>query len=321
MLVMINQDGTFVTDFGTDGVVTFTEVGTFTDIVIDNETSVLYGSMSLGGGIAVLAKYNLENGTPVAAFGASGIISSEALGVEMELNALSLDTDNQVLAAFGEYMHAEGDQDMCALRVNADDGSIDNTFGINGWSWLRSAGSDEFLKSAILQSDGKYYIGGISDLNGNNDFLVGRLTNNGLGDNTFGVGGLMLLPLAADQYLGNILLSPDETVLYAAGYSSTAEDAAITVAAFHTTEITGSQKVENRVRLYPNPAINFTTIETGSDGLHSICITDISGRVVTRQKFYGETYTIDVSNLEPAMYFIKVSSSGNRIMTGKLIIK
>ncbi|HLO59987.1 MAG TPA: T9SS type A sorting domain-containing protein [Bacteroidales bacterium] len=321
MLVMINQDGTLVTPFGDEGIVTFGEVGEFTDIVIDNVNNVLYGTMSLGGGIAVIAKYNLENGTPVSAFGSSGFISSEALGVEMELNAISLDIDNQLLAAFGEYMHVEGDLDMCALRVNADDGSIDNTFGINGWSWLRSAGSDELLKSVILQSDGKYYIGGISNLNGNYDFLVGRLTNTGIGDNTFGVGGLMLLPVPTDQYIGNIALNPDETVLYAAGYSSTAEDAAITIAAFHTTEVTGIGKTENTVSLYPNPARNYTIIETGSAGTHSVCITDISGRVIARHMFNSERCTLDVSNLAPALYFINVSSTGNHTLTGKLVIK
>ena len=323
LLAMVKQDGTLETSFGTNGFLTYeSSAGEYTDIVADNETGMLYASIALGGDKTALSKFNLSDGSPVAAFGTGGTVSSAALAVEIAFNAIVLDSENGKLTAFGEYKHADGDLDMCALRIGAADGTIDNTFGVNGWSYLRSAGSDEYLTAGLQQSDDKYYLGGYSDYNGNKDFLVGRLNYNGIGDNTFGTGGLKLLSLAADQLLKGIVLSPEEDMLYAVGFSYTADDAAMTAAAFHTTApSTGiaDDNGDHNFKVYPNPAKDEVFIETGIQGNHMVCIMDMTGRKVLEKNFQEETYRLCLNDLRPSVYFIKVTMPDKQDKRFKLV--
>ncbi len=323
LLAMYKQDGSPETAFSTDGFLTYeSSVGEYTDIVADNETGMLYAAIALGGKKAALAKFKLSDGSPVAAFGTGGVVSSAALAIELTFNAIVLDTENNKLTAFGEYKHGDGDLDMCALRIGTANGAIDNTFGANGWSYLRSAGSDEYLTAALQQSDNKYYIGGHSDYNGNKDFLVGRLNYNGIGDNTFGTGGLKLLSLAVDQLLQGIVLSPDEDILYAVGFSYTADDAAVTLAAFHTTITSTSINAGNpdhNLRAFPNPATDKIVIETGVSGNHHVKIIDITGREVMEKDFEGEKIELKLDHFKPSIYLVRVSMPDHQVVTFKLI--
>lgn len=326
VLAMFNQDGSPVTAFGTDGFLTYgSGTGEYTDILVDNEAGKLYASISLNGNKTAIAKYDLSDGSLVTSFGTDGMVSSAALAIEISFNAIVLHSENNRLTAFGEYRHADGDLDMCALRISSADGAIDNTFGVNGWSYLRSAGSDEYLNSAVLQSDDKYYIGGQSDLSGNDDFLVGRLNSNGTGDNTFGVGGLKLLELATNQLLNGIVLSPEEDILYAVGFSYETDDYAMTAAAFHTTVVSStaisSENPEHELRIFPNPATDKVFIETGVQGKHMISIMDLTGRNILEMNFQGDRFETSIEDFKPAIYLVKVIMPDKKEVNRKLIIQ
>ena len=335
ILIMINEDGMMESSFGTLGVMFYyTFLGYFTDIIIDNEKDKLYAGMVSYADEALLLKYSLPAGTPDTLFGIGGMLSSESLAeLEIRFDALIFDKQNDLLTAFGTYTHPDGDLDICAFRANASDGSTDQSFGLNGWAWLRSAGSDERILNAIQQSDGKYYIGGYTDYLGTDDFMVGRLKFNGALDNTFGTGGLvvtedimgMVSPDSFHEKIQGLALSPLENTLYAAGFSFSGDWQAIMVIAYHTGYIMEEHPVgltEDRslpVTVYPNPAVDRITVKTEQQGIHRIRIRDITGRILLERYCPGESIDLSLEGMLPSIYLIEVTLPGLQVITEKII--
>lgn len=335
LLIMINEDGTLESSFGTLGIMFYyTFLGYFTDILIDYAKDNLYASMVSYADEALLLKYDLPAGNLDTLFGIGGILSSESLAeLEIRFDALIFDKHNDLLTAFGTYTHPEGDLDICAFRVNASDGSIDQSFGLNGWAWLRSAGSDERILNAVQQSDGKYYFGGYTDYLGTDDFMVGRLNFNGTLDNTFGTGGLvvtedimgMVSPDSFHEKIQGLALSPLENTLYAAGFSFSGDWQAIMVVAYHTGYIVEehpagfAEEQSLPVTFYPNPAVNSITVNTELQGIHRIRILDMTGKIMLERYCMGESIDLNLEGLLPSIYLIEVTQPGLQVITKKII--
>ena len=67
-----------------------------------------------------------------------------------------------------------------------------------------------------------------------------------------------------------------------------------------------SNSTSNTVTLYPNPAHDFLTIDfTEIQNFSKIEITDITGKVVQQLSNNNKQLTIDISNLNYGLYFIK----------------
>ena len=60
------------------------------------------------------------------------------------------------------------------------------------------------------------------------------------------------------------------------------------------------------IRIYPNPAQNYITIE-GLDKINSIEIIDITGKIVTCEA----NSKIDISTLNEGVYFVKITTEEN----------
>jgi hypothetical protein len=218
----------------------------------------------------------------------------------------------------------EGDKDIFAYCMHADDGSPDLTFGVAGLSSLRSATSKDYLSAAVLQSDGRYYIGGCTNVAGDYDYFVGRLTPNGFADNTFGTNGLVITDIGPLDNINAIALSPGEDVLYAAGLVKEAGDDAMAVVAYHTGYNTATRSKQlpetgHSTRLFPNPATDKVTIEAGMEGTHRIQVFDLAGNELYKKDFFGDRHVLDIAPLRSSVYLIKITTPGEQVSTFKLI--
>jgi hypothetical protein len=63
----------------------------------------------------------------------------------------------------------------------------------------------------------------------------------------------------------------------------------------------------NTIKIYPNPAKDFITIENSDIILSKIEVLDLSGKVILKQEDNSNKITIDISNLEKGTYFIKIN--------------
>jgi len=326
-MLVLNDEGEVDHAFGDHGVIDLdTEgEGTFTRIDIDSENSCLYACAYYSEG-AIITKHRFPGGELCPDFGDDGIlIYGLSEGFSGKVNTIIHDPENNRIVLFGEYNHVEGDKDIFAYCLNADDGSPDPAFGVAGLSTLRSATSKDYLSAAIRQSDGKYYIGGYTNVAGDYDFFLGRLTTNGFADNTFGTNGLVLTDIGPREYINAIALSPNEDVLYAAGMAEeTPGDDALMVTAYHTgyhtaTNIELIPETGRCTLLFPNPSGGKVTIETGREGSYRVQVFDLAGNEYLRREFSSKRYVLDIEQLRSSVYLVKITTSGEHVSTLKLV--
>jgi len=83
---------------------------------------------------------------------------------------------------------------------------------------------------------------------------------------------------------------------------------------------TGIQTINSTtVSLYPNPATNMVTVNSGSNAPYALSIFDLAGREITTKEMAG-TGTLDVSQLSRGCYLAKVIQGGKSYCQ-KLIIE
>jgi hypothetical protein len=223
-------------------------------------------------------------------------------------------------------LHPEEDRDIFAYRVNGDDGTADNSFGINGWSSLRVPVSNESINSAVLQPDGKYCFGGRTDYHGNGDFLIGRVNAAGLLDVSFGNSGLSTTEIypEKDNSIAAVALSPDCDMLYAAGNTNTPKEYSMAIAAYHTgfgqgTGLGGESNFTEWVIVSPNPVEDQCRLHTGHAGSHQVRIFDAAGNIVFYRSHRGENTEFNLGFLAPGVYILQVILPEKQVGTYKLI--
>ena len=76
------------------------------------------------------------------------------------------------------------------------------------------------------------------------------------------------------------------------------------------------------LEIYPNPATKFLTINTGNSTsfTNTIQVFDMTGRMVSINRFNGNSTKLDVSNLHSGNYIIKVTASDGEIVQSKFVV-
>jgi len=328
-ILKLDQNGQMVNTFGTDGIFSLSEInGSFSDIYAYSFSGS--GYLLLGGYYSdvthvFISKHDPWTGELVTSFGTEGITElAPAAGEEPDLSSIVFHStlSENTITAFGDYIHPEGDVDVFAVRLNASDGTLDPNFGVNGWSSLRAAGSNENLFSAILQTtDGKYYFGGRSNVNDIADFMIGRISNNGFLDPAFGDNGITLTHIDNSDYLWSLALSPNEDRLYGGGNSMTSTTEHPSVACYYTgvgVGISNANSYQQKINIYPNPASNHITLKTELYDNYLIEIFSPDGRLIMQESQENNSFQINIDHLKKGMYFLKISGS-NISQTRKII--
>jgi hypothetical protein len=76
------------------------------------------------------------------------------------------------------------------------------------------------------------------------------------------------------------------------------------------------------VNLYPNPARSVTNIGiNGKDGIYTVELTDITGKVVMHQSTTEHTLELSLSGLEAGIYLVKVTDSEGAVEINRLAIE
>jgi uncharacterized delta-60 repeat protein len=107
-----------------------------------------------------------------------------------------------------------------SFSLVAQDGGLDNTFGVNGKSVTNVAGPDVGT-SIALQSTGKIVLGGNTTTNSTEKFALVRYLTNGIVDSSFGTNGRTIATFnnVGFPYLSVIKVQQDDKII-AAGYVS-----------------------------------------------------------------------------------------------------
>ena len=210
-----NSNGTLDNTFGTKGSMrTFISGGGVGDLgrsvlIQPNGKIVVVGmsaiTISSGGIIFATGFYDLgvarfnSDGKMDNTFGTNGTTSVTAIGDPYDYNSFScaLQPDGKIVVAGSSISFDDvSNVPFKVARLNSN-GTLDNTFGVNGTSGTYISGgdsTDDVCNSVSIQPDGKIVMAGysgrasltlISDI----AFAVARFDSNGTKDSTFGTNG------------------------------------------------------------------------------------------------------------------------------------
>lgn len=179
-IARFNTNGSMDMGFGINGI-TKTSLNNNTDdagnaVAIQSDGKILIAANSLCD--AVILRYN-SNGLPDSSFGAAGIIVTNFETSECASPyGIIIQSDGKIIAAGVSGINAlNGNGNFGLIRFNSN-GTIDNTFGINGKvATDLSNGNNDVAFSVKQHSDGKLIVSGISMNNNYYNFAVSRYNN------------------------------------------------------------------------------------------------------------------------------------------------
>ncbi len=208
-----NNTGSFTLDFG------FHE--NISSVVIQPDQKIVGTATALASGsyLGTLKVIRLNSdGTPDNTFANNGVFSfsvtAETYGVESVVR-----NDGKIVVA-GLAAYTFGYYDILLLRLNSD-GTLDTTFGTNGYTIVSHSSRDDLAQSLALQPDGKIIIAG--SITDSIDFYhqptILRFTENGMIDSSFGTNGYVQFPATyIDNELNDLLIQPGGKIVAAGHY-------------------------------------------------------------------------------------------------------
>jgi uncharacterized delta-60 repeat protein len=126
--------------------------------------------------------------TPDLTFGNQGTVVHDVNTNEDVFNDMTRQTDGKLLAV--GYSVQQAQKEVSLMRFNAN-GSVDSSFGLNGFTEMNVGPIHSTAKAVCLQADGKILVTGYYDNNFFNDAFIARFDTTGDPDSTFGNTGLI----------------------------------------------------------------------------------------------------------------------------------
>lgn len=317
-----NADGSPDTDFGDGNGHMITEV-TAENVIISRAFRKTGGKIAVAGFGIQTGLYNdafvamfKDDGSLDPSFGTGGIQWIDISTSSFYAYDVLVQPDNNILF-IGTYTDdITGDTNMKVVRLK-DDGAPDPAFGDGGMVTIDFDGNQETGTAIELQPDFSILVGGSSTANGNRDFVLMRLKNDGSADNLFGTDGVVFTDFTGDEdKVMDIILQDDFKILQTGQVKDGGWQ--IAVARFiNNTEIETALDSDNSqiISLFPNPAGNTLHIKHLPAEMHSgsYQIADIAGNVIKTAAITdvaGETVIDLPAQLAPGMYIIRFIQGG-----------
>lgn len=161
-----------------------------------------------------LVRYQ-SNGTVDTTFGDSGfVLMGNNYPTFSVGNDIVLQPNGKILVAGVAYPDGGLGPDFGVVRYNPN-GSVDTTFGVNGFAITQVGTLGGYAESMALQSDGKIVVGGNSWNGSDFDMMLTRYLPNGSLDTAFGTNGLFRIDFGSTDVLSEVLIQPNGTILVA----------------------------------------------------------------------------------------------------------
>ena len=185
-VIRYNQDGSLDNTFSSDGIV-ITDIAGFPDfgnsIAIQQDGKIVVaGSCNYGtnsNDFAVI-RYN-PNGTLDNTFSNDGIVTTDIYSSNDFGHSIAIQQDGKIVVA------GVSSNEFSIVRYNPN-GTLDNTFSLDGIFTTHISNTDNTGNSVILQSDGKILVAGSSFI-GNDKISLIRLNTDGSLDTSFSSDG------------------------------------------------------------------------------------------------------------------------------------
>lgn len=272
-----------------------------------------------------LARYNTD-GTLDSSFGIEGKITTNIDSSNNVGTSMIIQSDGKIILA------GRSNADFAMVRYNID-GTLDNTFGIDGQVTTNFNNKYSVALSLALQSDGKIILAGFSYSESLiENFSLARYNTDGSLDKTFGIEGKLTTEFGSRGSIATSACIQSDDKILLVGYSesdSTEYDFAL---ARYITDlnlgIIDFHKSNNSMIIYPNPITKDAILEyiLTNQEIVSINLTDIQGKVIKSfitnniQGAGKYKHTIELPEEIPSGYYFIILSTKNSFIKIKIII-
>lgn len=172
--------------------------------------------------LATSCRLVAQSGSLDVTFGQGGKVTTNVGNGETFMNSVLIQPDGKIVTV-GYTGPQEYQGRFCLVRYNSD-GTLDNTFGIDGIVETTLGSTEDLAFSGALQPDGKILVAGYTWKGDDDfDFALVRYTVEGLRDLTFGQSGIVTTNFGDgdadghgdDDRARKVLLQPDGKIILA----------------------------------------------------------------------------------------------------------
>lgn len=190
-VLQFNANGTIDSTFGLNGVATISPAMPVMKLVLQPDGKILAAEYLDGTDTMIVDRF-VATGQPDSSFGVAG--KAFVLFTYGRLNSMSLQPDGKMIVVGRASDLANNNTQVALARINAN-GSVDTTFGINGYVY--SLGGIDQGYRVMVRPDGKFLVAASKDkgfsylppVYGN--FALLKYNNDGSIDSTFGRHGVV----------------------------------------------------------------------------------------------------------------------------------
>ncbi len=217
MILRLNSDGSIDTSFGSQGA-TLVDISTSDDfasaMAVQPDGKILISGTytdTLFHNVPMVMRFS-EEGEIDTSFGVNGRAEIPVTGTDNELTSISVMQDGRIIAA-GHYETAFTFFDVLLIRFHPD-GTLDSTFGTNGFVIQSLTSGIEDCFGMELADNGKIVITGFTTLPDYSfDLLVMQFDSTGVLDNGFGTGGAITFNNGTNDVGLDVYIQNDHKIL------------------------------------------------------------------------------------------------------------
>jgi uncharacterized delta-60 repeat protein len=192
-LLRVTADGVLDTSFGTGGkaLIDFGLPSHSHSVVVQSDGKIVVTGetyTSADGGLFATARV-LASGALDTTFGTGGKMT-HALGTGANAHSMALQPDGKLLIG-GYATSADTGRPGFVVARFLSNGTLDTSFGTNGFSTASVGTGNNYCHGLMLQLDGKIVLTGSAVTATNYDFSLVRFNSDGLLDTTFGNSGIV----------------------------------------------------------------------------------------------------------------------------------
>ncbi len=285
LLARYKPDGSLDSSFGTDGKVITLISGDFDgaqSVIVQTNGKIVvggYGGFNQNQAFA-LARYN-KNGTLDTSFSEDGIQTTSFNNARDYVTSLALQQDGKIIAAGFTVINEI--PNFALARYNTD-GSLDNTFGLEGKliSGLNNLGSEAW--SLAIQNNGKIIVGGSFGSTDDSNFGLIRYNIDGSIDKSFGINGIAITDVDSSDEIRAIAIRPNGKIV-AAGNSISSFGGIFSIAQYNSDGL-----IDNT---FGNNGIITTPTKGGGGELKGLSLQADGKIVVSGFDYYGPATNYD----------------------------
>lgn len=221
LLLRLNTNGSLDTTFGDTGIVINRKGYEIKCLAVQQDGKIIAAGNKIETGSGqdqfVISRYNTD-GSLDDDFGTHGNVFTDITSGDDEANAIVLLANGKIVAA-GEANNSLSlaYSYMAAVKYNTD-GTLDNSFGNNGFAKILFDNNYAQPTGLLLQSDGKLVLtGSVYNYNLQNNipsnFALARLKSNGIIDSSFALNGKQVTGFGSEAASSASLLQPDGKII------------------------------------------------------------------------------------------------------------